>query len=59
MIGNKIADKITKVSKSSPKTSSETFESGTENIGFEKVKQKEIYISPKNIQQVIDKLRLI
>ena len=59
MIGNKIADKITKVSKSSPKNSSEIFESETENIGFDKVKLKKIYISPEKRQQIIDKLRLI
>ena len=34
LIGNSIADKITKASKNLPRSSSETVESETENIGF-------------------------
>ena len=47
MIGNKIADKITKVSRSSLQDSSETVKSETENIGIGRVMPKERYISPK------------
>ena len=36
IIGNKIADKTTKASKSLPQNSSETVETETENIGFDR-----------------------
>ena len=49
LIGNKIADKITRVSKTSPKNNSETNE--------EKI-LRERYISPKIRQKIIDDLRL-
>ena len=49
LIENKIADKITRVSKTSPKNNSETNE---EEILREK------YISPKLTQKIIDDLRL-
>ena len=39
-IGNKIADKITKVSRSLPQNSSETVECQTENTGFDEMKKK-------------------
>ena len=49
LIGNKIADKITKVSKTSPENNSETNE---EEILREK------YISPELRQKITDDLRL-
>ena len=52
MIGNKIADKITKVPRSSPENSSETVESEIENIGLNRVLSEQR-------QEIIDKLRLI
>ena len=58
LIGNKIADKVTKVSRSSPNNSSETVKSKTENIGYDRVKLKKIYMSPEKKQQIIAKLRL-
>ena len=58
MIGNKIADKITKVSRSSLQDSSETVKSETENIGIGRVIPKKRYISPKKRQTIIDNLRL-
>ena len=47
MIGNKIADKITNVSRSSPRNSSEKVESETENAGFDTEIPKERCISPQ------------
>ena len=47
--GNKIADKITRVSKTSPKNNSET---------NEEVTIREKYISPELRQKIIDDLRL-
>ena len=52
LIGNKIADKITNVSRGLPQNSSEAIESETENKGFEIPKQ--IYISPEKRQQIIN-----
>ena len=52
MIGNKIADKITCISKKSTKNSS-TIDEDTELST-----RKEIYISPEERQQIIDELRL-
>ena len=49
LIGNKIADKLTRVSKTSPKSNSETNE---EEILREK------YISPELRETIIDDLRL-
>ena len=57
MIGNKIADKITKVSRSSLQDSLETIKSETKNIGICRVIPKERYISPKKRQKIIDNLR--
>ena len=57
--GNKIANKITKVSRSSPQNTLETVELQTENIGFVWEKPEERYISPEKRQQIIDKLGLI
>ena len=52
MIGNKIADRITKVSKSSQQNNSET-------VSHEHDKEipKERYISPDKRQEIIDELR--
>ena len=49
LIGNKIADKITRVSKTSPKYNSDT---NKEEILTER------YISPEQRQKIIDHLRL-
>ena len=49
LIGNKIADKITRVSKTSPKCNSDT---NKEEILTER------YISPEQRQKIIDHLRL-
>ena len=54
LTGNKIADKITKVSKNSQQNNSETVIN--EN---DKEIPKERYISPEAIQNIIDNLRLI
>ena len=58
MIGSKIADKITKVSRTSPYNSSGTFTNKAENIGHDRVISKERYISPEERQQVINDPRL-
>ena len=52
--GNKIADKITKISKISPHNNSETVTNE-----HDKEIHKERYISPKERQKIIDDLRLI
>ena len=52
LIGNENADKITNVPKSIPKNNLEIVESETET-------PKERYISPEEMQQIIDELRLI
>ena len=49
LIGNKIGDKITRVSKTSPKNNSETNEEETRTAK---------YISPELRQKIIDDLRL-
>ena len=54
LTGNKIADKITKVSKNSQQNNSETVIN--EN---DKEIPKERYISPEAIQNIIDNVRLI
>ena len=54
LIGNKIADRITKVSRSSPQNNSETIINK-----HNKEIPKERYISPVEKQKVIDDLRLI
>ena len=59
LIGNKIADKRTKISRSSPQNSSETVESKTENIGFDREIPKEIIVSPEEKQKIVDDLVLI
>ena len=52
LIGNKIADKITSISKSPKELHSKTNENEIEI-------PKERYISPEKRQQIIDKLRLV
>ena len=47
MIGNRIANKITRYSTSSPQNSLETVKSETENTGFDREIPKERYISPE------------
>ena len=51
LIGNKIADRISKISKNSPKNNSETNE--------EEEIVRERYISPEQRQKIIDDLILI
>ena len=53
MIGNKIANEITRVSKNPQQNNSET-------VTIENYKEicKERYVSPEDRQQIIDKLRL-
>ena len=55
MIGNKIADKITSVSKKSTK---ELQHNETE-VGVKRATPKKRYISPEERQQIIDELRLV
>ena len=59
LIRNKIADKITNLSRSSQQNNSETFESETENSKFEREIPKERFIYPEKRQQIINDLRLI
>ena len=59
LIGNKIADKITKISRSLPQNNSEMIRNETENIKHDKVIPKERYISPEGRHKVTDDLRLI
>ena len=54
LIGNKIAEKITKVSKTSQQNNSETVTNE-----HDKEIPKERYISPEERQKIIDDLRLI
>ena len=57
LIGNKIADGITKASKTLPQNSSVT--NKQENIGLDREIHRERYISPEQRQKIIDNLRLI
>ena len=59
MIGNKIADKITKVSRTLPQNSLETVTNGAENIGFDREVFKEIYIYNIYLYNIIYNLRLV
>ena len=54
MIGNKIADRITKVSKTLPQSNSETIKNK-----HDREIPKERYISPQERQEIIDEVRLI
>ena len=53
LIGNKIADKITSVSKKSENNKSEANNDSLKNV------PKKRYISPEERQQIIDELRLV
>ena len=59
LIGNKFADKITKMPRISPQNSSETIANEAENIEHEKEIPKRRYISPEERQKIINNLRLI
>ena len=59
MICNKISDKITKVTRSSPQNSPEKIEIETESTIFDREIPKERYVSPEKGQQIINDLRLI
>ena len=54
MIGNKIANKITK-----PSSQNNLNAAKAENTELNKELSKERYISPENMQQIIDELGLI
>ena len=55
LIGNKIADKITSVSKRSAKK----LQNNETEVDAEKATPKKRYISPEERQKIIDKLRLV
>ena len=57
LFGNKIANKITKVSLIVPKNSLETVTNEPENILLDLEISKERYISPAKRQQIIDDMR--
>ena len=54
MISNKIADKITKASRSLPQNSSRIVTNGTESISFDTETPKKRYITPEKRQKIID-----
>ena len=55
LIGNKIADEITSVSKKSAKE----LQNNETEVDVERATPKKRYISPEERQQVIDELRLV
>ena len=55
MIGNKIADKITSVSKKSAKK----LQNNETEVDVERATTKKRYISPEERQLIIDELRLV
>ena len=57
LIGNKIADKMTSVSKK--KSAEELPNDETEEEDVERTTYKKRYISPEEIKQIINKLRLV
>ena len=59
LIRNEVADKITKVSKTSRQNSLETVESETRSIEFDREMPRERYISPEKRQKINDDVRLI
>ena len=59
LIRNKITGKVTKVSRTSLKNSSETATNEAENTWHDKEIPKERYISPEEREQSVDDLRLI
>ena len=56
MIGNKIADKITRVSK---KKSTKELHNNNETEDVEIATPKKSYITPEERKQIIDELRLV
>ena len=56
MLGNKIADKITRVLKKSAK---ELHNNDETEVDVERATPKKRYISPEERQQIIDELRLV
>ena len=58
MIGNKIADKITKVLRTSSQNNFEKFTNEEGNIGLDKEIPKGRYIFPEERQKIIDDIRL-
>ena len=59
LIGNKIAGKITNISRASPQNSSETVKNERKNIELNREIRRKIYISQEKREQIIDDLRLI
>ena len=55
MLGNKIADKITSV----PKTSAKALQNNEAKVGVETAAPKKRYISPEERKQIIEELRLV
>ena len=53
LIGNKIANKITKISRSSPQNSIETVKSETKIIAFDREIPKERHISPEKNRKLL------
>ena len=58
-IGNKVADKITKVLRISPQNKLETVTNAEENVGLDREIPRARFMSPENRQNFIDDLRLI
>ena len=59
LIGNKVADKITKVSRISPQNKLETVTNAEENVGLDREIPRARFMFPENRQNFIDDLRLI
>ena len=59
LIGNKVADKITKVLRISPQNKLETVTNAEENVGLDREIPRARFMSPENRQNFIDDLRLI
>ena len=55
MIGNKLADKITSLSRKSTKE----LQNNVTELDVERATPKKRYISPEERQQIIDELRLV
>ena len=56
LTGNKIADKITEVSRTSPQNSSEIVTNETENIGLDRKRPKKKMHICRKTEQIIDAL---
>ena len=59
LIDNKIADKVTKISRTSSQATSAIVKRETKIIGFDRKIPKERYITPEKRHRIIHKLRLI